>query len=107
MGSLLRAFVTPNVTPDYAVAGKKTHSHKKFEGENKIGISNGSRTHVAGMRTRCPRPLDDGDASLVMSFNIAGFRRMSTPFAEKFRFLRGVAPFPAGIGCIRTLPAVH
>ncbi len=32
MGSLLWAFVTPNVTPnvtpDYAVAGKKTHSRE-------------------------------------------------------------------------------
>ena len=29
------------------------------------GIPNGIRTRVAGMRTRCPRPLDDGNTSMI------------------------------------------
>ena len=31
----------------------------------KNGIPMGIRTPVAGMRTLCPRPLDDGDASRI------------------------------------------
>ena len=43
------------------------------EGKNegkKNGILNGSRTRVAGMKTRCPRPLDDEDACLLRFLNI-------------------------------------
>ena len=41
----------------------------------KAGVPNGIRTRVAGVKGRCPRPLDDGDvANLRSGLDIAAGR---------------------------------
>ena len=37
-------------------------------GLKKIGVPNGIRTRVAGVKGQCPRPLDDGDARATNKF---------------------------------------
>ena len=51
---LFMQILTKHIT--YAI---KSKSHQK-RCDIFFGTPNGNRTHVAGMRIRCPGPLDDG-----------------------------------------------
>ena len=41
----------------------------------KIGTPNGIRIRVAGLKGRCPRPLDDGGTRLKYSRDVASGQR--------------------------------
>ena len=62
--------------------------HKSYRYKN--GIPTGIRTPVAGMKTRCPRPLDDRDALLKINLNMAYtimlFLKMSSCIIRNLNF---------------------
>ena len=43
----------------------KAFNEQGIEYNKKIGVPNGIRTRVAGVKGQCPRPLDDGDARVI------------------------------------------
>ena len=73
------------VCPDYCTRllyqlGHDLAEIKDFKGLKSGGVPYGTRTRVAAVKGRCPRPLDEGDADrgVAVRRNIAGDRRSST-----------------------------